>query len=187
MSQTATTPKAEPASDMDRLAAIELEWERYKADYAEDIRSGALDNLPAGKVSGQVEFLVEQAKRAGAKTDRDRERLRSIDREWREYRQFNGKDITADRRVPVAVGKLLRTVAFLAAVARGETPEAEPVYVREDAGPARGPAAGGVVTGASWGWEGGDPGPAHRDRRPARHHPPLLGAPVGQLPVQRHR
>lgn len=141
---------AEVRSDADRLAEIELEWERYLRDYADDLNTGVLDYLPAGKVSGQFEFLVDRAKGSGAAAGTAAVRLRDIDKEWREYRFYNNKDVAADRRVPFAVGKLIRQAKFLCALARGQKPEDEPLYVVEDTGPARGPAAGGVVRGASW-------------------------------------
>lgn len=145
MSQaTATTDP----TDADRLAEIELDWERYRKDYADDPETGALDNLPVGKISAQMEFLIDLAKRSGRVREEDRGRLRDIDREWREFRLFNNRDISADRRVPVAVGKLMRTVAFLAAVAKGEPTAAEPRRVREEPALARGPASG--PRGAGW-------------------------------------
>lgn len=153
MSETATAPATAPTpaeSDADRTARIELWWGQYRADFAEQVETNQLDMLPAKKVSDEISFLVEQARESGHASGKVLERLRNVAAEWREYRVSNMKDINADRRVPMGCGKVCRTVEFLIAVAKGETPPDEPAAVREPAGPATPARDGGVVVGARW-------------------------------------
>lgn len=152
MSDATATAAAAPEarSDEDRLAEIELRWGQYRTDYAEDVAANALDMLPIKRVCDEVAFLVERAKERGNAAGKAAERLRDIDREFREMRTMCMKDINADKRVPMACGKVVRTVEFLLAVAKRQEPPAEPLYVAEPAGPAVPARAGGVVVGARW-------------------------------------
>lgn len=119
MSDAKTQPQPAPAGPAgDRVRSILDRWDAKADRYELDVKTNRLHALSVKEYVEDFQYLLDRAfERRQHLSDRDREHLLNMDRDFREFEQNHRKQVDENRRAPMGLGYVVRNVRFLARVA----------------------------------------------------------------------
>lgn len=116
--EAADVAKAKPNAAEDRVPAILARWDAKADRYELDVKANRLHALSVREYVEDFQYLLDRAfERRALLSDRDREALVNMDRDFREFEQNHRKMVDENRRAPMGLGYVVRNVRFLARVA----------------------------------------------------------------------